>query len=249
MSSPQQIHPQPMRLLWEGVAAVLRQGRTCRLTVELSAAAAAGWTWLSILQAFAPTRYQAAFQHTQLCSLPVLKYAKDKIRARGNWQARYFVQHISTRTVPLHKLAVNMLHPGKGVVALGIICVDVLPRRKNKHVRVKGMGLKRGAELPCRQWRNRMKHAQGLDKPSIEEDPASVSRMNVVFLGVATKNLMCELERLRTGALAESPTLRNDCSGRLGDGCVALRTQLGNQCCLANARSTSDENSGHCFGG
>ena len=56
-----------------------------------------------------------------------------------------------------------------------------------------------------------------------------------------------QLDTLVEKSLTASPTLRNDCSGRLGDGCVTLRTQLGEKCCLANARSTGDENALHCF--
>ena len=136
------------------------------------------------------------------------------------------MQDIAARTVPLHKLAVDMLGPGKGVVTLGIGCVNVLPWGKDEYGQVKGMGPKCGVELRCRQGLNLVKHAQRLNKPTIKEDPARLTRMSVILLGVATKNLARESNRLRTRALATSPTLRNDCSGGLGDGCVSPRAEL-----------------------
>jgi hypothetical protein len=134
------------------------------------------------------------------------KRSKDKVRARGSWQARYLMQDIAARKVPPHKLGVNMLDPGKGVVAFGVSCVDVFPWGKDKHGRVKGMGTKRGPEFRWRQRRNLVKHAQRLNKPSIEEDIA-IARMSVILLSVATKNLPRKSNGLRTRALAASPTL------------------------------------------
>src|SRR6516164_740882 len=73
--------------------------------------------------------------------------SNDKLRSLGNWQTRYLVQDIAARTVPLHKLLVNMLDPRKGVVALGIGRIDGFPRGKDEYGRVKGIGPKRGIEL------------------------------------------------------------------------------------------------------
>src|SRR5262245_9869041 len=118
--------------------------------------------------------------------------SKDKLCARSNRYARHLVQRIRARTVPLHKLAVNMLGPGKGMVALGIGRVDVLPGWKNEHVRVIAIGPKCGVELRCRKRRSLVKHGKGLDNPSVEEDPARLTRMSVILLGIATKNLLSE---------------------------------------------------------
>jgi hypothetical protein len=76
--------------------------------------------------------------------------SKDELLSRGDRQARYLVQHIAARTVPPHKLAMNMLDPRKGMVALGIRCVDVLPRGEDEYGRVKGIRPQCGIEL---RWR------------------------------------------------------------------------------------------------
>ena len=64
------------------------------------------------------------------------EFSKDKLRSFGNGQARYLTQDIAARTVPPHQLAVNMLDPAKGMVALGVSCIDGRPWWKDEHRRV-----------------------------------------------------------------------------------------------------------------
>jgi len=64
------------------------------------------------------------------------------------------------------------------------------------------MGPKCGGELWRRQRRGLVKHAQCLNKPSIEEDPAGLGRVGVILLDVATQSLLRECNRLRTRAPA-----------------------------------------------
>ena len=158
------------------------------------------------------------------------------------------MQNIAAGTVPLDKLTVNMLGPWERLVAFGIGCVDIPPRGQHKHRRVKAMCLKCGLELGRRQWRNLVNHGQRLNKSSIEEDPASLAGMSVVLLDVATKNLPRERNWLRTRGLATRPTLRNDCSGGLGNRWVTPCSQLGKQRRLTSAGASGDEDAGHRYG-
>ena len=54
----------------------------------------------------------------------MLERIKNELCTCDNRQARYLKQDVAARKVPLHKLVVNVLDPGKGVVALAIGCVD-----------------------------------------------------------------------------------------------------------------------------
>jgi len=58
---------------------------------------------------------------------------KDELRACCNWQVRYLTYGVAACTVPPHKPVVNILDPGKGVIALGIGCIDGRPWRKDEH--------------------------------------------------------------------------------------------------------------------
>lgn len=152
---------------------------------------------------------------------------QDKLRAGGNWQARYFTQSVATRTVPPRKLVVNMLDPKKGLVTLAIGCVDGRPWRQNKHGGVECVLSQSVVELRCGQRRSLVKHAKRLNDAAVEEDPARLTWIGVVLLGVATKNLVGKSNGLGTRALPLGAALRNDCSGGLWDSCVAPRRELG----------------------
>src|SRR4029450_4980200 len=166
---------------------------------------------------------------------------KDKLRACGNGQARYLTQSVAAGTVPPHKLVVNMLDPGKGVVTLRIGCVDGRPGGQNEHRGVECVLPQSVGELRCGQWRGLVKHAKCLNDAAVEENPAGLASIGVVLLGVATKNLLGESNGLRTRALPLGAGLRKDCWGGCWDGCIAPRPEFGKQRCLAHAGPTRDE--------
>jgi hypothetical protein len=126
----------------------------------------------------------------------LIENAEDMRGSLRNRKARYLVEDIPARPVPLYHLRVDVDSLRKRLVTLGVIGVYSLPRRQHEHGGMEGIGGEYRGELAGRQSRRLMEQAQGVDQPPIKEYPPGRARLIEILLEVSSKDLTGEAESI-----------------------------------------------------
>src|SRR5262249_57725425 len=125
---------------------------------------------------------------------------EDKGVSVCNTDLRYLDRLVPAALVPCRRSSIDARRFNKRLIALGIIGVDGLPRRKEEHLPMVRIRRQERLQLIFRQRADLVQHAHRVHDTTLEEDEASLKRVLFVLLDVQAEKCVGELPWWQPGA-------------------------------------------------
>src|SRR5215213_4231256 len=171
---------------------------------------------------------------------------KHKCTSLGNRNLGYLNELIAVEpTVPRLRDAVDPLSMLERVVALGIVRVDLLPRRQEKDLRKVLVCRKPRAQLALAQGCEAIEPIQRIEDASIKEDMAGGRSVTNIVVDVQAQRFMHERIRIRSRTQPVPEAILDDGARAIADDGVATRPQRQQECGLASSGATGHHYSRH----
>src|SRR5262245_25695861 len=166
---------------------------------------------------------------------------QDKRASFCNTDLRYLDHLVPAALVPCRRSSIKARRFNERLIALGIIGVDGLPRRKEEHLPMVRIRRQERLQLIFRQRADLVQHAHRVHDTTLEEDEASLKRVLFVLLDVQAENGVGELPWWQPGTQRLTFASLDDGSGAIAYHRITAQLQGVQQSCFATARTAGKD--------